>query len=83
MWTPEAIKDNKVHRIHSIEEQKSLIREGLLTSASINPPGRDNPYVGAGDRIIDPMIALAGCSTQHRSPRPANFWFSAGPDASK
>ena len=22
--------------------------------------------VGTGDRIIDPMIALAGCSTQHR-----------------
>lgn len=23
-------------------------------------------HVAAGDRIIEPMIALAGCSTQHR-----------------
>jgi hypothetical protein len=25
-----------------------------------------SPQVAAGDRIIDPMIALAGCSTRHR-----------------
>jgi hypothetical protein len=57
MWTPEAIKENKVHRIHSIEEQKSLIREGLLTSASINPPGPDNPYVGG----LRPTQAIINC----------------------
>jgi hypothetical protein len=33
----------KVHRIHSMEEQKSLIRQGLLTSAEINPQGPGNP----------------------------------------
>jgi hypothetical protein len=25
-----------------------------------------SPHVATGDRIVDPMIALAGCSTQHR-----------------
>lgn len=25
-----------------------------------------SPQVAAGDRIVDPMIALAGCTTQHR-----------------
>jgi hypothetical protein len=38
-WTPEAIKAGKVHRIHSMDEQKMLIKEGWLTSAFINPPG--------------------------------------------
>jgi hypothetical protein len=57
MWTPEAIKENKVHRIHSLEEQKSLIREGLLTSASINPPGSGNPYVGG----LRPTQAIINC----------------------
>jgi len=57
MWTPEAIKENKVHRIHSMEEQKSLIREGLLTSASINPPGPGNPYVGG----LRPTQAIINC----------------------
>ena len=61
MWTQSAIDTGKVHRIHSMDEQKSLIREDLLTSASINPPGPANPYVG-GPRptqaIIDcPVIA--------------------------
>jgi len=46
MWTQTAIDAGKVHRIHSIDEQKSLIREGLLTSAAISPQGPGNPYVG-------------------------------------
>jgi hypothetical protein len=57
MWTPEAIKEKKVHRIHSMDEQKSLIREGLLTSASINPPGPGNPYVGG----LRPTQAIINC----------------------
>ena len=60
MWTQAAIGGAKVHRIHSMDEQKSLIREGLLTSASINPPGPGNSYVVvcATQAIINcPVIA--------------------------
>ena len=57
MWTPEAVKERKVHRIHSMTEQKSLIREGLLTSADINPPGPGNPYVGG----LRPTKAIINC----------------------
>jgi len=56
-WTQAAIDADKVHRIHSIDEQKSLIREGLLTSASINPPGAGNPYVGG----LRPTQAIINC----------------------
>jgi len=57
MWTPTAIKAGKVHRIQSMDEQKLLIREGLLTSASINPPGLGNPYVGG----LRPTQAIINC----------------------
>lgn len=45
-WTQKAMDDHKVHRIHSMTEQKKLIAEGYLTSADISPPGSGNPYVG-------------------------------------
>jgi hypothetical protein len=57
MWTQAAIDGGKVHRIHSMDEQKSLIREGLLTSASISPPGPGNPYVGG----LRPTQAIINC----------------------
>jgi hypothetical protein len=57
MWTQAAIVAGKVHRIHSMDEQKSLIREDLLTSASINPPGPGNPYVGS----LRPTQAIIDC----------------------
>jgi hypothetical protein len=57
MWTQAAIDAGKVHRIHSMDEQKSLIREGLLTSASIDPPGPGNPYVGG----LRPTQAIINC----------------------
>ena len=57
MWTPAAIDKGKVHRIHSMDEQKSLISEGFLTSASINPPGPGNPYVGG----LRPTQAIINC----------------------
>ena len=38
-------------------EQKSLIHEGLLTSAEINPPGPGNPYVGG----LRPTKAIINC----------------------
>jgi len=57
MWTQAAIDAGKVHRIHSMDEQKSLIREALLTSASINPPEPGNPYVGG----LRPTQAIIDC----------------------
>ena len=57
MWTPEAVKEGKVHRIRSMEEQKMLIKEKLLTSANINPPGPGNPYVGG----LRPTQAIINC----------------------
>jgi hypothetical protein len=57
MWTEAAVDKGKVHRIHSMDEQKSLISEGLLTSASINPPGPGNPYVGG----LRPTQAIIDC----------------------
>jgi hypothetical protein len=57
MWTQAAIEGGKVHRIHSMDEQKSLIREGLLTSASISPAGPANPYVGG----LRPTDAIINC----------------------
>jgi len=57
MWTRAAVDAGKVHRIHSMDEQKSLIRAGLLTSASINPPGPGNPYVGG----LRPTQAMIDC----------------------
>jgi hypothetical protein len=57
MWTEKAIAAHKVHRIHSIDEQKQLITEGYLTSAEINPPGPGNPYVGG----LRPTQAIINC----------------------
>lgn len=56
-WTPAAIKAGKVHRIHSLAEQKRLIAEGYLTSAYINPPGPGNAYVGG----LRPTQAIIDC----------------------
>jgi hypothetical protein len=57
MWTPKAVQEHDVHRIHSMTEQKSLIRDGLLTSADINPPGPGNSYVGG----LRPTKAIINC----------------------
>lgn len=57
MWTPAAMEAGKVHRIHSMEEQKQLIAGGLLTSASINPPGPGNVFVGG----LRPTRAIINC----------------------
>ena len=56
-WTPAAIKAGKVHRIHSMQEQKMLIKEGWLTSAFINPPGPGNAFVGG----LRPTQAIINC----------------------
>ena len=56
-WTEKAIKEGKVHRIHSMGEQVRLIKEGLLTSAFINPAGPGNPFVGG----LRPTQAIINC----------------------
>jgi hypothetical protein len=57
MWTEKAMAAHKVHRIHSMDEQKELIAQGYLTSADINPPGPGNPYVGG----LRPTQAIINC----------------------
>jgi hypothetical protein len=57
MWTQAAIDAHQVHRIHSMDEQKMLIKQGELTSADINPPGPGNPYVGG----LRPTGAIINC----------------------
>jgi hypothetical protein len=39
MWTEAAVSGGKVRRITSFEDLEGLVRAGLVTSASINPPG--------------------------------------------
>ena len=57
MWTDKAIQSGQVHRIHSMEEQKKLIADGLLTSAAISPPGPANAFVGG----LRPTRAIVNC----------------------
>jgi hypothetical protein len=57
MWTEKALAEHKVHRIRSLEEQKTLIADGYLTSAAINPPGPENSYVGG----LRPTQAIINC----------------------
>jgi len=61
LWTPKAIQEGKVHRILSMEEQKQLIADGYLTSATGDASSPMNPFVGglhpAGLIINCPVIA--------------------------
>ena len=66
-WTAKAIEQGKVHRIHSMAEQKQLIAEGYLTSAYINPPGPGNPYVGG----LRPTHAIIDCPVVAQPDLPA------------
>jgi hypothetical protein len=66
-WTQKAIQAGKVHRIHSMAEQKQLIAEGYLTSAYINPPGPGNPYVGG----LRPTRAIIDCPVVAQPDLPA------------
>ena len=60
-WTPKAMQEGKVHRILSMDEQKQLIAEGYLTSATGNASSPTNAFVGGlhpSDAIINcPVIA--------------------------
>ena len=61
LWTPKAINEGKVHRILSMDEQKQLIADGYLTSATGDANSPTNSFVGGlhpGGLIINcPVIA--------------------------
>ena len=57
MWTPAAMAAGRVHRLHSLDELKRLIKAGDITSAMINPPGAANAYVGG----LRPTQAIINC----------------------
>jgi hypothetical protein len=57
LWTDKAIKEGKVHRILSMDEQKQLIAAGYLTSATGNPSDPTNAFVGG----LRPSDAIVNC----------------------
>jgi hypothetical protein len=57
MWTDAAAADGKVRRITSFEDLEGLIKEGLIESAMINPPGTGNAFVGG----LRPTNAIINC----------------------
>jgi hypothetical protein len=57
MWTDAAIKDKKVRQITSFKDLHSLINDGLVTSAVINPAGPGNPFVFG----LRPTNAIINC----------------------
>jgi hypothetical protein len=60
-WTPKAIREDKVHRILSMDEQKQLIADGYLTSGTGDDSSPSNAFVGglhpSGLIINCPVIA--------------------------
>jgi len=61
LWTPKAINERKEHRILSMDEQKQLIADGYLTSATGDADSPIDSFVGglhpAGLIINCPVIA--------------------------
>lgn len=57
MWTEAATRDGKVRRVTSFGDLEGLVRAGLVTSASINPPGPGNPFVFG----LRPTRAIINC----------------------
>ena len=57
MWTDAAVRANKVRRITSFRDLDGLVRMGLVTSASINPPGMGNSFVAG----LRPTKAIINC----------------------
>jgi hypothetical protein len=57
LWTDKAIKEGKVHRIMSMDEQKQLIAQGYLTSATGTASDPVNAYVGG----LHPSDAIVNC----------------------
>jgi len=57
LWTPQAINEGKVHRILSIDEQKQLIADGYLTSATGDADSPTNSFVGG----LRPVGLIINC----------------------
>jgi len=57
MWTEAAVRAGKTRRITSFSDLEGLVREGLVTSASINPPGPGNRFVAG----LRPTRAIINC----------------------
>jgi len=57
LWTPKAIQEGKVHRILSMDEQKQLIADGYLTSATGDASSPTNAFVGG----LHPSNAIINC----------------------
>jgi hypothetical protein len=57
MWTDAAVRDGKRRRITSFGDLERLVRAGMITSASINPPGPGNPFVAG----LRPTRAIINC----------------------
>ncbi len=57
MWTEKAVKEGRMRRITSFEDLEGLVRDGLITTASINPPGPGNPFVAG----LRPTRAIINC----------------------
>lgn len=57
MWTEAAINAGKRRRITSFPDLEGLVRAGLVTSASINPPGPGNSFVAG----LRPTRAIINC----------------------
>jgi len=56
-WTPKAMQEGKVHRIMSMDEQKQLIADGYLTSATGDASSPTNEFVGG----LHPSKLLINC----------------------
>ena len=57
MWTDAAVRGGKTRRITSFADLEGLVRAGLVTSATINPPGTGNSFVAG----LRPTRAIINC----------------------
>ncbi len=57
MWTEAARTGGKVRRITSFADLSGLVRSGMVTDASINPPGPANSFVAG----LRPTRAIINC----------------------
>src|SRR5271155_197170 len=66
-WTPKAMKEGKVHRILSMDEQKQLIADGYLTSATGDDSSPKNAFVGG----LHPSGLIVNCPVVAQPELPA------------
>jgi hypothetical protein len=66
MWTDAAVHGGKARRITSFADLEGLVRAGLVTSATINPPGSGNSFVAG----LRPARAIINCPVIAQSELP-------------